>query len=163
MAQSVPVEMNASEKALMEKYGFKVSTDVFGHYIVIDPEMKKKNNRYEGGNLHATMLLALDERKRANAPVSKPGPVSNVIKRSFERVVPKEVVEQKLPKAIKHGKLYTIKTMLLDDPNVKVDEILAKLKADGMPASLSTVVTVRTDFFHTINVLKKAGIYIDKS
>ncbi len=143
------IRMSEHEAAIVAKHGFKVSASG-DRFVVIDPMMPKRKNKYEGGNLWIVLYQALDERKRVKIEDL------NVIEYDFEPI-PVTIEAVVTLKAIKHGKLFIIKSMILDNPKVTVDEIVNKLKEEGMSATLSTVVSARSDFLGTIKLLKKAG------
>lgn len=159
------IAMDKHEEALAELYGFVVS-EQGDRFVVTDPKLPKKT-KFIGGNLYSLMLEAVNERKRLKieAPVQKieivPPPDNNVVSANFggkKKLITPTPNPAPPPKAAavptKGNKLYLIKQMLLANPKSTVAEITTALKDHGFTTSTSTISTVRSDFLHSMRVIK---------
>jgi hypothetical protein len=150
------IAMEKHEEALAKKYGFDVSEDGTGHYVVRDPSLPKRK-KFVGGNLYSLMLAAIEERNRLKIKPQEES--TNVVSPNFgkkkERLVPAP------PPPQKGTKLYLIKKILLVNSKSTVEEIAKTLESDGFTASPSTISTVRSDFLHSIRVIKEMNRWRD--
>ena len=146
------IQMDKHERDLVERYGFQVSNDPDGHYRVIDPQMPKNRNTYIGGNLYALLLRAIDERSRAKLNIVEfiPARGESKANSSVGAIIP-------MPKRrpLKQGKLYTIRDLLIDNPEATIEDIEKGLKELEVNCTRSTIQTVRRDFRETLGILQE--------
>lgn len=161
------ITMDKHEEALANLYGFIVS-EQGDRYVVRDPKLPK-GKKFIGGNLYSVMLEAVNERKRLKieppvaTKVETPPADSNVVSPNFgngkqKRVITPALAPEPPPKAAavptKGNKLYLIKQILLKNPKSTVAEITTVLEDNGFTSSPSTISTVRSDFLHSMRVIK---------
>jgi hypothetical protein len=148
------VEMDKYERELSERYGLKVTVDATGHYIVTDPQMPRKQNKYIGGNLYALMLRAIDERSRAKNKIHEftPPPAKE------KAISTQAVIIPLLPSGKRAS--YEIKKMIYQNRTISVNQILAGLDRLGVPSTRSTVASMRSNFLNDLIVLEEVRALI---
>lgn len=70
----------------------------------------------------------------------------------------KEAATPAKPRTLKEdGVKYRIKKLMVNEPNISADEITASLKKDGDKPSKFTVAAIRSEFRHSLQVLRDLG------
>lgn len=144
--------MSDQEHEWAKKYGFQITDDQFGHFILIDPELPAKKNKFKGGNLHSLMIQAINERKETHSAK----------KETKGRVIPFVPKAPKTPpkKTVRHGKMFEMRKMVYENNNITPQEMLDKLKDMGMASSLTVAITVKNDFLASLKVLLELGVVL---
>jgi hypothetical protein len=135
--------LDDNERLWIDKYGFTVTTNNWGEYILVDPQLPKGKNRFHGGNLHSLMIKAISARSMSAAK-SPPKAVRRIV--------------SKVSHNLKHGKLFEIKKMIIEDESITVKDVLAKLQSMGMPSTPSVVTTTRSELLDSLRLLRELNV-----
>ena len=68
--------------------------------------------------------------------------------------------EAKEPKALAQGKIYQLKRLVFDNPEISVDDLDAALVKQGFPSAKSVAASFKTDFIHSLRLLVELGVIV---
>src|SRR5690242_18138289 len=97
------------------------------------------------------------------SPVELKQQINNQIKQLREqaRTLEEEIRKTKPPAKRGRGVLEAAKRILWETPNIKMDDLHKQVSEKCGQASLTVLQTARSDFFHTLKVLKELGALKD--
>lgn len=139
--------LNDQEREWIDKYGFTVSTNSWAEYVLIDPQLPKGQNKFVGKDLHSLMLKAMEARRERS--ITTPTQSARTATPKVKQIV------RGVAKQLKHGKLFHMKRMLIEDETLTPTQILDKLESIGMPSTLSVVSMVRSEMLESLRVLRE--------
>lgn len=134
--------LSDDERESIDYYGFTVTTNAWDEYVLIDPQLPKDKNRFRGKDLDMLIVEALQARKKLGTRARTPYPV----------------VRTAVP--MKHGKIYEIKKMIIEDETLTSAQVLDRLGQIGMPSTINVVSQVRTELLESLKLLRELNVLI---
>lgn len=96
--------------------------------------------------------------KKAVAPAKKAAPAKAPAKKAAAEKPEKGSAPSRSVSGKVEGVKATIKAMLCKKPNMTKDDLIAALKGKGEKLSVVTVTAVRSEFRHTVRVMRQCGV-----